>query len=341
MESFLIKAANNRRGAITTTQPSYRLSLPGYTKLVDELRTGRCPHYSIPAKQLEKQIHMVWTKTGILFYTPTSEDYTYRSEESFQTDAKPNVDTSGPRPEPRRIGHFEYEQEIQWHKGAHDMLSLLLEDVTKFLDAVDFTFRRETGVNIGHLRDVLNSDSSDINRQLRFIATGALLNGVKLPIELFQYLVSSRITSEVICEGQMYRTSDAEIYDTLPQNKTYMTTQVKKYEMLLAVRRYGMKARAMELLGGNSLMLSRGGQPRSQREKLDWGEDASLTREPKDFTIALTTKHQGSNAAVKDISQKPSSSNINKLNQLPQRMKPIKPIIREDSEEEEIDDSLF
>nr|AAC27295.1 nonstructural protein 5 [Bombyx mori cypovirus 1] len=230
MEAFLLE---NRKPKITTLASgktlkpaTHRLNLPAYTKLIHELRTKTHAKVTI-SLSTESQIHMVWVKSGLVFFTPSASHPAYVNFASSsrltdvpaltkptfpQSDAKLIESTPLPNDEASHVASF---QLVTWKDGALSILNDLSKCAISFINQCEDTFKSGTNLNKEMYNRCITAESRDFCNQMKFVLIGRLCYGQTTsppPIQLYQYGVTPFISADIICEGAAYRSIDVENY---------------------------------------------------------------------------------------------------------------------------------
>nr|UHS71895.1 MAG: hypothetical protein [Cypovirus sp.] len=219
MEQYLQQLRKQRQDgptqSIKSSQPSDKLCLPGYARLITELRTNGNVNIKIELPT-DRQIHMCWVSDGLLFFTPSINDPSYAKIMNRQSD---EVDKGELIVKERyelnnEFGDFKKVQLCNWKDGADAILKGLATEAKAFLEAVNMTFKMQGNGTREIINRCLRADAKDINRQMRFIAYGFISKGKMPPIQLYQFAVT-RMSSDIICEGAAYRDMDVTVYGGL------------------------------------------------------------------------------------------------------------------------------
>ncbi|AAK73528.1 hypothetical protein LdCPV1s9gp1 [Cypovirus 1] len=230
MEAFLLE---NRKPQITTLASgktlkpaTHRLNLPAYTKLIHELRTKTHAKVAI-SLSTDSQIHMVWVKSGLVFFTPSASHPAYVNFASSnrltdvpaltkttfpQSDVKLIETTPLPNDETSHVASF---QLVTWMEGALNILNDLSKCAISFINQCEDTFKSGTNLNKELYNRCITAESRDFCNQMKFVLIGRLCYGQTTsppPIQLYQYGVTPFISSDIICEGAAYRPIDVENY---------------------------------------------------------------------------------------------------------------------------------
>lgn len=226
MENYL--APLNRSSQTT------KLILPSYVKLIEQLRENTNPNIRLKDALTTRtsQLHMVWTNAGLLVYIPKETDPSYvlpRIDQTLPLDQQTDERTRRQQQrQAAQYGQFADTQLFEWDKGAKQVLSELVNDVSYFLNVTDATFKSTTRPPRDLKKKCLTSETAEFTKQMRFVAIGMLHKNRKTvpAIGLYQHLLY-RMSAEMILKGAGYRQADERFYNNLLPIDLYRTSPIE------------------------------------------------------------------------------------------------------------------
>ncbi|AAK73095.1 hypothetical protein LdcV14s9gp1 [Cypovirus 14] len=244
MESYIQAIRNNKKddGKINDDK-LFNLTLPEFDLMKSQLQANQSDCKI--GLDFNKQIHMIFTTKGLLFYTPKEDDASYVIMDEY-TDAMDvnqkrqlRLNNAEKRNALRQndFGSFEATYLLPFDKGAKNILKELLSGFKRFMTTLNTSFKGYNRIDKDIVKKLRKCGSTNLTRQLSFVASGALCyssylqttlnkDGVLPPIELYQHLLDKLPTS-VICEGAGYRGTDESEYKTKRVDDMCTFTQIK------------------------------------------------------------------------------------------------------------------
>ncbi|AWI48537.1 protein 9 [Thyrinteina arnobia cypovirus 14] len=282
MESYIQAIRNNKKDdGRANDDKLFNLTLPEFDLMKSQLQANQS-ECKINL-DFSKQIHMIFTTRGLLFYVPKEDDASYviMDEYTDAMDANQKRQVRLNNAEKRSVlrqndfGSFEATYLLPFDKGAKNILKDLLSGFKRFMTTLNASFKGHSRIDKDIVKKLRKCGSANLTRQLSFIASGALCyssylqqtlkkEGVLPPIELYQHLLDKLPTS-VICEGAGYRGTDESEYKKKRIDDMCTFTKIKLVDgdfdfFLTNVKRFDFMSESYAKTGQSVMVTS--GAPR-------------------------------------------------------------------------------
>lgn len=209
--------------------------------------------------ETQKQVHVMFTNGGVLYFKPKKDDINYISTSSDNSQIDRNSQKSRP------FGSWHTYKLVPYTKEMVQKIVTVYQGYGDWMYDYSQKFSCN-GIKREERERLMNTDYGMVTRNLRFVLAGVMLSGIKPAIEAYQYFMGM-MSHDILETGQLFRANDVAKYDNDTINTLMHTadidlgTKVVKY--LRGVNGYGL-SKLVRNNGGYAILLAM--KPREDRE---------------------------------------------------------------------------